>query len=212
MKRISSLLWRAYPHCALPAASSYANLRQHHQDRRADHVRRLSDITIEGQRRHADGGRRLPEDGTRRHEGGSGLRRSSRTSPTSARRSRVNGSTGRVSTSSPTCRTPRCSSPSRTAQDKNQVGLFPGGHGPADQRRLPHPTISSSGCGTPIFQVAGIANYLTKPGTKWFLVTADYALGHQLRADAKTLVGEDGVCRLRPSCLSKPSTSRLSSC
>ena len=36
-------------------------------------------------------------------------------------------------------------------------------------------------------QVAGIANYLTKPGTKWYLVTADYALGHQLEADAKTL-------------------------
>ena len=29
---------------------------------------------------------------------------------------------------------------------------------------------------------------LTKPGTKWYLVTADYALGHQLEADTKTLV------------------------
>ena len=37
-------------------------------------------------------------------------------------------------------------------------------------------------------QVGGVAKRLTKPGTKWFLVTADYAFGHQFEADAKVLV------------------------
>ena len=41
-------------------------------------------------------------------------------------------------------------------------------------------------------QVAGVANQLTRPGTKWFLVAADYALGQQFEADAKTLVTARG--------------------
>ncbi|OYW32577.1 MAG: ABC transporter permease, partial [Azorhizobium sp. 12-66-6] len=41
-------------------------------------------------------------------------------------------------------------------------------------------------------QVAGVANRLTKPGTSWYLVTADYALGHQLEADTKQVVGAKG--------------------
>ena len=42
-------------------------------------------------------------------------------------------------------------------------------------------------------QVGALANRLTAQGTKWYLVTADYALGAQLEADAKTLVtAKDG--------------------
>lgn len=41
-------------------------------------------------------------------------------------------------------------------------------------------------------QVNGIARRLTRPGTKWYLVTADYAFGHQFEADAKTIVGAAG--------------------
>ena len=41
-------------------------------------------------------------------------------------------------------------------------------------------------------QVGGVAKRLTQPGTKWFLVTADYAFGHQFEADAKVLVGAAG--------------------
>lgn len=41
-------------------------------------------------------------------------------------------------------------------------------------------------------QVGGVAARLTRPGTKWFLVTADYAFGHQFEADAKALVGAAG--------------------
>lgn len=41
-------------------------------------------------------------------------------------------------------------------------------------------------------QAAAVANRLTKPGTTWQLVTADYALGHQLEADTKTVVERRG--------------------
>jgi branched-chain amino acid transport system substrate-binding protein len=41
-------------------------------------------------------------------------------------------------------------------------------------------------------QVAALAGRLTKPGTKWYLVTADYALGAQLEADAKAAVTAKG--------------------
>lgn len=41
-------------------------------------------------------------------------------------------------------------------------------------------------------QVGGVARRLTRPGTTWFLVTADYAFGTQFEADAKTIVGAAG--------------------
>lgn len=76
-------------------------------------------------------------------------------------------------------------------KDKNRVGLFPGGTarltGDACQ-----PEHVVQWMWDTYVQVAGIANHLTKPGTKWYLVTADYALGHQLEADAKTLVTAKG--------------------
>ncbi|RYE86375.1 MAG: ABC transporter substrate-binding protein [Hyphomicrobiales bacterium] len=76
-------------------------------------------------------------------------------------------------------------------KDKNRVGLFPGGTarltGDACQ-----PDHVVQWMWDTYVQVAGIANHLTRPGTKWYLVTADYALGHQLEADAKTLVTAKG--------------------
>ena len=41
-------------------------------------------------------------------------------------------------------------------------------------------------------QVAAVAGRLTRPGTSWFLVTADYALGAQLEKDAKTIITAKG--------------------
>ena len=41
-------------------------------------------------------------------------------------------------------------------------------------------------------QVSALATRLTQPGTKWELVTADYALGAALEADAKNLVTAHG--------------------
>ena len=82
-------------------------------------------------------------------------------------------------------------------RDKNRVGLFPGGTarltGDACMpSHIVHWMWDTYG------QVAGVASQLTnpatstKPGTKWFLVTADYAFGHQFEADAKVLVAARG--------------------
>ncbi len=76
-------------------------------------------------------------------------------------------------------------------KDKNRVGLFPGGTARLTGDACQPDHIVQWMWDTYV-QVAGIANHLTKPGTKWFLVTADYALGHQLEADAKTLVTAKG--------------------
>jgi len=76
-------------------------------------------------------------------------------------------------------------------KEKNRVGLFPGGTARLTGDACQPDHIVQWMWDTYV-QVAGIANHLTKPGTKWFLVTADYALGHQLEADAKTLVTANG--------------------
>ncbi len=82
-------------------------------------------------------------------------------------------------------------------RDKNRVGLFPGG-----TARLTGDACMPSHIVQWMWdtygQVAGVANQLTKPatstkpGTRWFLVTADYSFGHQFEADAKTLVTARG--------------------
>ncbi len=41
-------------------------------------------------------------------------------------------------------------------------------------------------------QVNGVARRLTRPGTTWYLVTADYAFGHQFEKDAQILVTAAG--------------------
>lgn len=74
-------------------------------------------------------------------------------------------------------------------KEKNRVALFPGGTarltGDACQ-----PGHVVQWMWDTYVQVAGIANRLTKPGTSWYLVTADYALGHQLEADTKAVVAK----------------------
>ncbi|OYX09918.1 MAG: hypothetical protein B7Z15_13955 [Rhizobiales bacterium 32-66-8] len=74
---------------------------------------------------------------------------------------------------------------------KNRVALFPGGTarltGDACQ-----PGHVVQWMWDTYVQVAGVANRLTKPGTSWYLVTADYALGHQLEADTKQVVSAKG--------------------
>ena len=76
-------------------------------------------------------------------------------------------------------------------KEKNRVGLFPGGTarltGDACQ-----PEHIVQWMWDTYAQVAGVVNQLTKPGTKWFLVTADYAFGHQFEADAKALATAKG--------------------
>jgi branched-chain amino acid transport system substrate-binding protein len=76
-------------------------------------------------------------------------------------------------------------------RDKNRVGLFPGGTARLTGDACQPGHIVQWMWDTYV-QVAGVANQLTKPGTKWYLVTADYALGHQLEADTKTLVSAKG--------------------
>jgi branched-chain amino acid transport system substrate-binding protein len=76
-------------------------------------------------------------------------------------------------------------------KDKNRVGLFPGGTARLTGDACQPEHIVQWMWDTYV-QVAGVANQMTKPGTRWYLVTADYALGHQLEADTKTLVGAKG--------------------
>lgn len=76
-------------------------------------------------------------------------------------------------------------------RDKDRVGLFPGG-----TARLTGDACMPSHVVQWMWdtygQVAGVADQLTHPGTTWFLVTADYAFGHQFEADANTLVTAKG--------------------
>ncbi len=76
-------------------------------------------------------------------------------------------------------------------RDKNRVGLFPGGTARLTGDRC-MPSHIVHWMWDTYGQVAGVANQLTQPGTRWFLITADYAFGHQFEADAKTLVTAKG--------------------
>ena len=76
-------------------------------------------------------------------------------------------------------------------KEKNRIGLFPGGTARLTGDACMPSHIVQWMWDTYV-QVAGVANALTKPGTKWYLVTADYAFGNQLEADAKTLVTAKG--------------------
>jgi branched-chain amino acid transport system substrate-binding protein len=76
-------------------------------------------------------------------------------------------------------------------KEKNRVGLFPGGTARLTGDACQPEHIVQWMWDTYV-QVAGVANHLTKAGTKWFLVTADYALGHQLEADTKAIVTAKG--------------------
>lgn len=76
-------------------------------------------------------------------------------------------------------------------KEKNRVALFAGG-----TARLTgdfcHPDNIAQWMWDTYVQVAGVAGRLTQPGTTWHLLIADYALGHQLEADARTIVAAKG--------------------
>lgn len=76
-------------------------------------------------------------------------------------------------------------------REKNRVGLFLGG-----TARLTGDACMPSHVVQWMWdtyaQVSGVVAALTKPGTKWYLVTSDYAFGHQFEADAKVLIAAKG--------------------
>ncbi|KMO39094.1 ABC transporter permease [Methylobacterium variabile] len=74
---------------------------------------------------------------------------------------------------------------------KNRIGLFPGGTARLTGDACVPSHIVQWMWDTYV-QVAGVSTTLTTPGTSWYLVTADYALGNQLEADTKTLVARKG--------------------
>jgi branched-chain amino acid transport system substrate-binding protein len=76
-------------------------------------------------------------------------------------------------------------------RDKNRVGLFQGGTARLTGDACEPDHIVQWMWDTYV-QVAGLANRLTKQGTSWYLVTADYAFGKQLEADAQALVSARG--------------------
>ncbi len=76
-------------------------------------------------------------------------------------------------------------------KEKNKVALFAGG-----TARLTgdfcHPDNVVQWMWDTYVQVAAVAGRMTQPGTRWYLLVADYAFGHQLEADARTLVAAKG--------------------
>lgn len=76
-------------------------------------------------------------------------------------------------------------------REKNRVGVFAGGTARLTGDAC-EPAHVVQWLWDTYVQVAGVTRQLTRPGTKWHLVTADYALGHQFQADAKTLVAAAG--------------------
>ncbi len=76
-------------------------------------------------------------------------------------------------------------------RDKNRVALFAGGTARLSGDACMPDHIVQWMWDTYV-QVNGVAARLTKPGTTWYMVTADYALGRQFEEDAKTLVSAAG--------------------
>lgn len=76
-------------------------------------------------------------------------------------------------------------------REKNRVGIFAGGTARLTGDACEPGNVVQWLWDTYV-QVSGVTRQLTRPGTKWELVTADYALGHQFEADAKTLVAAAG--------------------
>ncbi len=77
------------------------------------------------------------------------------------------------------------------ARAKNRVALFAGGTARLSGDAC-EPAHIVQWMWDTYAQVAGVARRLTKPGTTWHLVTADYAFGHQFEADAKDIVTAAG--------------------
>ena len=76
-------------------------------------------------------------------------------------------------------------------RQKNRVGLFQGGTARLTGDAC-EPDYIVQWMWDTYVQVSGLAKRLTKPGTSWYLVTADYAFGKQLEADTQALVTAQG--------------------
>jgi branched-chain amino acid transport system substrate-binding protein len=76
-------------------------------------------------------------------------------------------------------------------KEKNRVALFAGGTARLTGDMCQPDHIVQWMWDTYV-QVGAIANRLTKPDTRWYLVVADYAFGHQLEADSRALVTAKG--------------------
>jgi len=76
-------------------------------------------------------------------------------------------------------------------RDKNRVAIFAGGTARLSGDSCEPAHIVQWMWDTYV-QVAGVGRRLTKPGTSWFLVAADYALGAQFEEDAKSVVTAAG--------------------
>jgi branched-chain amino acid transport system substrate-binding protein len=74
---------------------------------------------------------------------------------------------------------------------KNRVGLFQGGTARLTGDACEPDHIVQWMWDTYV-QVGGLVGRLAKPGTSWYLVTADYAFGKQLEVDAQTLITAQG--------------------
>ena len=77
------------------------------------------------------------------------------------------------------------------AAEKNKVVLIPGGTARLSGD-LCQPEHMTQWMWDTYAQVGGISRGLTKPGTTWYLVTADYALGADFETNARARVGAAG--------------------
>ncbi|MBV8915357.1 MAG: ABC transporter substrate-binding protein [Acetobacteraceae bacterium] len=75
--------------------------------------------------------------------------------------------------------------------EKNRIALFPGGTARLANEACA-PATSVLWMWDTYGQAVGIAKPLAKPGSKWFMIAADYAFGQQLVADATGLVEKAG--------------------
>jgi branched-chain amino acid transport system substrate-binding protein len=77
------------------------------------------------------------------------------------------------------------------AREKHRAALFPGG-----TTRLTNedcaPETSVQWMWDTYSQVAALAKSLTRQGSRWYFVTADYAFGHALQADATEIIRRRG--------------------
>src|SRR4051794_6671764 len=75
--------------------------------------------------------------------------------------------------------------------EKNRIALFPGGTARLANEACA-PATSVLWMWDTYGQAVGIAKPLAKPGSKWFMIAADYAFGQQLVNDATGLVEKAG--------------------
>ena len=77
------------------------------------------------------------------------------------------------------------------AAERGKIALFPGGTARLSNEDCA-PATSVVWMWDTYGQAVGITKPLAKPGSKWFFITADYAFGLSLQADATKLITEAG--------------------